>query len=70
MWVDWIWETLGKPTVIQWFVRRLSVHGLWGPRKWLVHPKSAMARVLQSGRVAGMTELIEEMEFKAFFYRV
>ena len=67
VWVEWIWALLGKPTVIPWFVRRLLVHGIWGPRKWLVHTKLAMAGVSQAGRVAGITELIEEMEFKDIF---
>ena len=67
LWLDWSWSQLSNPTVMPWFVKRLLVHGIWGPRKWLVHPELAMARVLKAGRVAGMTELIEEKEFKAIF---
>ena len=67
MWVDWIWEPSGNPPVMPWFVQRFLVHGIWVPRKWLVHPDSVMAQVSQAGRVSGTTTLIPEMEVKENF---
>ena len=63
--MNWLWAPLGSPTLMLWFVQHFLVHGIWGPRKWLVNHGSKMARVAEASRVAGTTELIEEMEFKA-----
>ena len=35
-----------SPTIIPLDVEDLFVHGIVGPRKWLVHPESTMERVL------------------------
>ena len=38
----------GSPTRMPLDVEDLFVHGVEGPRKWLVHPESMMARVLRT----------------------
>ena len=39
-------DPFGSPTRIPLDVGYMFVHGVAGPRKWLVHPESMMARVL------------------------
>ena len=39
-------SSFGSPTRIPLDVEDLFVHGVEGPRKWLVQPESTMARVL------------------------
>ena len=39
-------DPFGSPTRMPLDVEDLFVHGVEGPRKWLVHPESMMARVL------------------------
>ena len=46
MWDVRIDDLFGRPTRMPLKVEDLLVHGLVGPRKWLVQPESAMARVL------------------------
>ena len=46
MWGARIDDTFGRPNRIPLDVEDLLVHGVVGPRKWLVHPESTMARVL------------------------
>ena len=46
MWDAWIDDPLGRPTRIPFEVEDLLVHGMVGPRKWLVQPESTMVRVL------------------------
>ena len=41
-------DPFGSPTRIMLDVEDLFVHGVAGPRKWLVHPESTMARVLET----------------------
>ena len=42
----WIDDPFGSPTRIPLDVEDLLVHGLLGPRKWLVQPELTMERVL------------------------
>ena len=46
MWDAWIDDPFGKPTRMPLDVEDLLVHGMVGPRKWLVHPELTMTRVL------------------------
>ena len=46
MWDARIDDLFGIPTIIPLEVDYFLVHGVVGPRKWLVQPESAMARVL------------------------
>ena len=46
MWDARIDDMFGRPTIIPLEVEDLLVHGVVGPRKWLVQPESMMARVL------------------------
>ena len=46
MWDARIDDPFGRPTIMPLDVEDLLVHGLVGPRKWLVQPESTMARVL------------------------
>ena len=46
MWDARIDDSLGRPTKIPLDVEDLFLHEAVGPRKWLVHPESTMARVL------------------------
>ena len=46
MWDARIDDTFGRPTRMPLEVEDLLVHGVVGPRKWLVQPESIMARVL------------------------
>ena len=39
-------DLFGSPTMMPLDVKDLFVHGVEGPRKWLVQPESTMARVL------------------------
>ena len=39
-------DPFGSPTRMPLDVEELFVHGVEGPRKWLVQPESTMARVL------------------------
>ena len=39
-------DPFGSPTRIPLDVEEFFVHGVAGPRKWLVHPESTMSRVL------------------------
>ena len=39
-------DPFGSPTMMPLDVEDFFVHGVEGPRKWLVHPESTMARVL------------------------
>ena len=41
-----IYDPFGRPTIILFEVEDLLVHGVEGPRKWLVHSESTMAKVL------------------------
>ena len=43
---DWIDAPFGSPTRMPLGVEDLFVHGVEGPRKWLVQTESTMARVL------------------------
>ena len=42
----WIDDPFGSPTRMLLDVEDLFLHGVEGPRKWLVQPKSTMERVL------------------------
>ena len=42
----WMDDPFGSPTRMPLDVEDLFVHGVVGPRKWLVHPESTMARWL------------------------
>ena len=44
---------LGRPTGIPWVMGTFWVHGMLGPRKWLVHPESTMALLSLVGLLAG-----------------
>ena len=44
---------LGRPTGSPCFIGTLWVHGVVGPRKWLVHPASTMALLLLVGVLVG-----------------
>ena len=46
MFDDWIDDPFGSPTRMPLDVEDLFVHGVEGPRKWLVQLESTMARVL------------------------
>ena len=46
MWDAQIDDTFGRPTRIPLYVEYLFVHGVVGPRKWLVQPESTIAIVL------------------------
>ena len=46
VWDAWIDDPFGRPTRILLDVEDVLVHSVVGPRKWLVQPESAMARVL------------------------
>ena len=46
MWDARIDDLLGRPTRMPLDVEDLFVHGVVGPRKWLVQSESTMARVL------------------------
>ena len=46
MWDARIDDPFGRPTRMPLDVEDLLVHGVVGPRKWLVQPESMMARVL------------------------
>ena len=46
MWDARIDDPFGRPTRMPLDVEDLFVHGMVGPRKWLVQPESTMARVL------------------------
>ena len=45
MWDARIYDPFGSPTRIPLDVEDLFVHGVVGPRKWLVQPELTMARV-------------------------
>ena len=45
-WDAQIDDPFGRPTRMPFEVEDLLVHGVVGPRKWLVQPESTMARVL------------------------
>ena len=46
VWDARIDDPFGRPTRMTSEVEDLLVHGVVGPRKWLVQPESMMARVL------------------------
>ena len=46
MWDSRIDDPFGRPTIMTLDVDYLLVHGVLGPRKWLVRPELTMARVL------------------------
>ena len=46
VWDAQINDLFGRPTIIPLEVEDLLVHGVVGPRKWLLQPESTMARVL------------------------
>ena len=46
MWDARIDDPFGNPTRMPLDVEELFVHGVVGPRKWLVQPELTMARVL------------------------
>ena len=46
MWDARIDDPFSRPTKNSLDVEELLVHGVVGPRKWLVHPESTIARVL------------------------
>ena len=46
MWDERIDDPFGRPTRMPLDVEEFFVHGVVGPRKWLVQPESTMARVL------------------------
>ena len=46
MWDAWIDDPFGRSTRMSLDVEDLFVHGVVGPRKWLVQPELTMARVL------------------------
>ena len=46
MWDARIDDPFIRPTRMPFEVEELLVHGVVGPRKWLVQPESTMARVL------------------------
>ena len=46
MWDARIDDPFGRPTRIPFEVEDLLVHGVVGPKDWLVQPESTMARVL------------------------
>ena len=46
MWDARIYAPFGRPTRMPLDVEDLFVHGVVGPRKWLVQTESTMARVL------------------------
>ena len=46
MWDAHIDDSFGRPTRMPLYVEDLFVHGVLGPRKWLVQPELTMARVL------------------------
>ena len=45
MWDSWIDDPFGRPTIMSFDVEALLVHGVVGPKKWLVQPELKMARV-------------------------
>ena len=54
-----VWEArmvspLGSTTGSPWVMGTLWVHGVVGPRKWLVHPESTMALLFLVGLLVGM----------------
>ena len=46
MWDARIDDPFGRPTIMPFKVEDFLVHGVVGPRKWLLQPESTMARVL------------------------
>ena len=42
----WINDPFGRPTRMPLEVEGMLVHGVVGPRKWLLQPESTIARVL------------------------
>ena len=46
VWDARIDDLFGRPTRMPLGVEDVLMHGVVGPRKWLVHPESTMARVL------------------------
>ena len=46
VWDARIDDSFGRPTRVPFEVENLLVHGVVGPRKWLVHPESTIAIVL------------------------
>ena len=46
VWYARIDDPFGRPTIIPLDVEDLLVHGVVGPRKWLVHPESMMSILL------------------------
>ena len=46
MWDAQIDDPFGRPIIMPLEVEDLLVHGMVGPRKWLVHPEYTMERVL------------------------
>ena len=46
MWDARIDDLFGRPTIMTLDVGYLLVHGVVGPRKWLVQPELTMVRVL------------------------
>ena len=48
MWDAQIVYPFVRPTRMPFEVEDLLVHGVVGPRKWLVQPESTMARVLRT----------------------
>ena len=48
VWYAQIDDLFGRPTRMPLDVEELFVHGVVGPRKWLVQPESTMTRVLRT----------------------
>ena len=54
MWDAQIGDPFGWPTRIPFEVEDLLVHGVVGPRKWMVHPESMMVRELGTKVMGGI----------------
>ena len=58
---------LGSPTGSPWVIGTLWVHGLVGPRKWLVYPESMMDLLSLVGLLAGTKcENTDCLDLKSF----